>query len=95
MRCDRGFGDEASIASAAAGMDVYFQGDEIFLEDQEVSLHVHHEEVGRQASEVARMLAAWQALLERQRAFRQPLGLVADGRDMGPLFSPMRPSRSS
>ena len=84
----QGLGDEASIASAAAGMDVYFQGDEIFLEDQEVSLHVHHEEVGRQASEVARMPSVRQALLERQRAFRQPPGLVADGRDMGTVVFP-------
>ena len=84
----QGLEDEAAIAAAAAGMDVYFQGDEIFLEDQDVSLHIRHEEVGKRASEVARMPAVRQALLERQRAFRQPPGLVADGRDMGTVVFP-------
>jgi cytidylate kinase len=80
--------EERSIAAAAGGMDVYFQGDEIFLEDQEVSLHIRHEDVGKRASEVARMPQVRKALLERQRAFRQPPGLVADGRDMATVVFP-------
>jgi cytidylate kinase len=79
----QGLKDEAAIAESARAMDVYFQGDEIFLEDQDVSLHIRHEEVGNRASDVARMPMVRRALLERQRAFRQPPGLVADGRDMG------------
>lgn len=84
----QGLHEEASVASAAVGMDVYFQGDEIFLEDQEVSLHIRHEEVGKRASDVARMPTVRQALLERQRAFRRSPGLVADGRDMGTVVFP-------
>ena len=84
----QGLEDEAAIASAASGMDVYFQGDEIFLEDQDVSLHIRHEEIGKRASDVARMPAVRQALLQRQRAFRQLPGLVADGRDMGTIVFP-------
>jgi cytidylate kinase len=80
--------DEQAIAEAAAHMDVAFQGDEIFLEDQEVSFHIRHEEIGNRASEVARMPAVRQALLTRQRAFRRPPGLVADGRDMGTIVFP-------
>ena len=80
--------DEAAIAKAAAGMDVVFQGDEILLEDEDVSQHIRHEAVGNRASEVARMPAVRQALLQRQRAFRQPPGLVADGRDMATVVFP-------
>jgi cytidylate kinase len=80
--------DEAVLAKAAEHMDVMFQGDEIFLEDQEVSQHIRHEAVGNKASEVARMPAVRQSLLTRQRAFRQPPGLVADGRDMGTVVFP-------
>jgi cytidylate kinase len=83
-----GLNDEAAIAAAAAGMDVYFQGEEIFLEDQDVNLHIRHEEVGKRASDIAPMPAVRRALLERQRAFRQPPGLVADGRDMGTVVFP-------
>jgi CMP/dCMP kinase len=80
--------DEAALAQAAEHMDVMFQVDEILLEDQEVSQHIRHEAVGNRASEVARMPAVRQSLLTRQRAFRQPPGLVADGRDMGTVVFP-------
>jgi len=79
----QGLHNEPALAEVAETMDVDFQGDEIFLEDQEVSLHIRHEEVGNRASDVARMPAVRHALLKRQRAFRRPPGLVADGRDMG------------
>jgi cytidylate kinase len=84
----RGLTDEPGIAAAAEEMDVEFLGDEIFLEDQDVSLHIRHEEVGNHASDVARMPAVRDALLKRQRAFREPPGLVADGRDMGTIVFP-------
>jgi CMP/dCMP kinase len=80
--------DEPALAKAAERMDVVFQGDEILLEDQEVSQHVRHEAVGNRASEVARMPAVRHALLKRQRAFRRAPGLVADGRDMGTVVFP-------
>ena len=87
----RGLTDEPGIAAAAQEMDVEFLGDEIFLEDEEVSLHIRHEDVGNHASDVARMPAVRQALLKRQRAFRRPPGLVADGRDMGTVVFPDAP----
>ena len=80
--------DEAALAQAAEHMDVVFQGDEILLEDEDVSSHIRHEAVGNRASEVARMRAVRQALLARQRAFREPPGLVADGRDIGTVVFP-------
>jgi cytidylate kinase len=84
----QGLRDEQAIAQLAQSMDVAFAGDEIFLEDQEVSVHIRHEEVGNRASEVARMPGVRRALLARQRAFREPPGLVADGRDMGTIVFP-------
>ncbi len=84
----QGLKDERTIAEAAEHMDVLFQDDEILLEDQDVSAHVRHEEIGNRASDVARMPAVRQALLKRQRAFRQPPGLVADGRDMATVVFP-------
>jgi CMP/dCMP kinase len=47
--------------------------------------------VGNRASEVARLPQLRQALLRRQRAFRRPPGLVADGRDMGTVIFPDAP----
>ena len=74
--------DEPQLADVARRMDVVFRGGLVLLEDQDVTDEVRTEPVGNRASEVARMPAVRQALLHRQRAFRQPPGLVADGRDM-------------
>jgi cytidylate kinase len=84
----QGLVTEAAIADAAEHMDVVFQEDEIILEDQDVSSHIRHEAVGIRASEIAPMRTVRQSLLKRQRAFRQPPGLVADGRDMGTVVFP-------
>jgi cytidylate kinase len=84
----RGLKDERALAEEADHMDVVFSGDEILLEDQDVSTHIRHETVGNRASEVARMPAVRTALLQRQRMFRQAPGLVADGRDMATVVFP-------
>jgi len=84
----KGLLDEPVLARQAESMEVRFSGEKILLENQDVNDEIRREEVGNQASEVARMPAVRQALLKRQRAFRQPPGLVADGRDMGTVVFP-------
>jgi cytidylate kinase len=83
--------DEARLAELAARMDVVFHDGEIVLEDEDVTDKVRSEPCGIRASEVARLPAVRQALLRRQRAFRRPPGLVADGRDMGTVVFPDAP----
>jgi CMP/dCMP kinase len=80
--------DERALAQVAENMPVEFRGEEILLEKQDVNADIRLEAVGNRASEVARMPAVRQALLTRQRAFRQPPGLVADGRDMATVVFP-------
>jgi cytidylate kinase len=84
----QGLTGEEAIAQAAAEMDVAFVDDEIILEEQEVSAQIRHETVGNRASEIAPLPKVRQALLRRQRAFRQLPGLVADGRDMATVVFP-------
>ncbi len=84
----QGLVQEEVIAEAATQMDVVFQEDKILLEDQDVSSQIRHETVGNRASEIAPLPAVRQALLKRQRAFRESPGLVADGRDMGTVVFP-------
>lgn len=83
--------DEARLADRAARMDVLFQDGEVLLEDEDVTDKIRSEPCGIRASEVARLPAVRQALLRRQRAFRRPPGLVADGRDMGTVVFPDAP----
>ncbi len=72
----------------ALNMDIVFESDRIVLDGMDVSDALRAEDVGAAASRVAAYPEVREALLERQRAFRQPPGLVADGRDMGSVVFP-------
>jgi cytidylate kinase len=63
----------------------------VHLEGDDVTLAIRDEACGVAASRVAALPAVREALLERQRVFRQPPGLVADGRDMGTVVFPDAP----
>ena len=79
---------EPGLALAATTMPLRFQGGKILLSEQDISEEIRSEACGNKASEVARIPGVRQALMTRQRAFRQAPGLVADGRDMGTIVFP-------
>ncbi|MCB8767563.1 (d)CMP kinase [Acinetobacter soli] len=60
----------------------------IDLEGQDVTKTIRTEHVGEYASKVAAVPELRQALFDRQRAFIQAPGLVADGRDMATAIFP-------
>ncbi len=60
----------------------------ILLDGEDITKLIRNEEMGAKASQVAAISAVREALLARQRAFLQPPGLVADGRDMGTVVFP-------
>lgn len=80
--------DEAAVADAARRLCARFEADEVMLAGERVTDAIRTEECSRDASKVAALPAVREALLERQRAFRQAPGLVADGRDMGTAVFP-------
>ena len=80
--------DELRLAMIASKLPAEFVDGRIILEDQDVTEVIHDEACGNRASEIAQLRAVRSALLERQRAFRRPPGLVADGRDMGTVVFP-------
>ncbi len=61
------------------------------LDGRDVTDALRTEAVSPAASRVAVHPAVRSALLARQRAFRAPPGLVADGRDMGTVVFPDAP----
>jgi cytidylate kinase len=79
--------DENALATLAIDLKINFvsltDGIKVILEDEDVSLSLRTESTGAVASQIAALPAVREALLDRQRAFRQVPGLVADGRDMG------------
>ena len=80
--------DEAGVARLAAALPARFGDGRIWLADAEVTEAIRAEAVGEGASKVAALPAVRAALLNRQRAYRQAPGLVADGRDMGTVIFP-------
>ena len=87
--------NELAVADIAACLDVQFkaQGDgvQVVLEGEDVSLAIRTETCGMNASKVASLTLVRKALQERQRAFAELPGLVADGRDMGTVIFPDAP----
>jgi len=89
--------NEESLKLLAAHLDVQFigatdgQSQRIILEGDDVTQDIRNESIGAGASQVASLPAVRDALLQRQRAFREAPGLVADGRDMGTVVFPDAP----
>lgn len=83
--------DEEALAALASRMDVEFRDGHAWLDGRDVDASLRTEEVSAAASRVAARPKVRQALLQRQRAFRAPPGLVADGRDMGSVVFPDAP----
>ncbi len=80
--------EEAGLARLAGGLPVVFRDSKILFENKEVTDVIRTEAMSVAASMVAALPAVRTALLARQRGFRQPPGLVADGRDMGSVVFP-------
>jgi cytidylate kinase len=84
--------DAEALGEVAANLDIRFEtrnGEVIsWLEGEDVSDRLRHEDTGAMASRVAAIPEVRAALTQRQRRFRQAPGLVADGRDMGTVIFP-------
>jgi cytidylate kinase len=80
--------DGPRLAQAAAGMTTAFVGERFELDRIDVTTAIRSPGISAAASQVAVFPEVRRALLARQRAFRRPPGLVADGRDMGTVVFP-------
>lgn len=85
--------DHAAMAELAARTTIRFEtsGDaepRVWVDGIDATDAIRTETAGAAASVVAAMPAVRQVLLDKQHAFRQPPGLVADGRDMGTVVFP-------
>ncbi len=84
--------DEAGLARVASELDASFdatpEGVTIMLDGHCITDRLRAHQTSAMASQVAAFPLVRAALGERQRAFRQAPGLVADGRDMGTVIFP-------
>lgn len=82
------FSANEQLLALAKNLPVQFLQDQVLLAGEDVSLTIRTEQVGGLASQVAAIPEVRTALLQRQYDFRQPPGLVCDGRDMGTVVFP-------
>jgi cytidylate kinase len=83
--------NEPELAKLAKSLDIAFGENgsgSVSLDGDDVSLEIRSDRGSDMASRVGAIPAARDALFERQLAFLQPPGLVADGRDMGTVVFP-------
>ncbi|MDG4866519.1 (d)CMP kinase [Guyparkeria sp. 1SP6A2] len=82
------------VVDMARRLDCRFdeQGN-VFLNEENVSRELRTETIGAVASQIAARPEVRDALLQRQRDFARPPGLVADGRDMGTVVFPDAPAK--
>jgi cytidylate kinase len=85
--------DGPALGQLAGRIGIQFGADSagnevVWLDGQDVTRAIRTEEAGSDASKVAALPVVRAALLDRQRRFAVPPGLVADGRDMGTVVFP-------
>ncbi len=86
--------DAEHVAACAQRTEIHFETGEggaeprVIVNGKDVTHQLRMETAGAAASAIAALPSVREALLDKQRAFRQPPGLVADGRDMGTVIFP-------
>jgi cytidylate kinase len=88
QRCGVSLDDEPGLAALAGRVNIHFAQGDAWLDGVRVGDELRTEAAGSAASRVAALPAVRAALLDKQRAFRQSPGLVADGRDMASVVFP-------
>ncbi|MCE0723910.1 MULTISPECIES: (d)CMP kinase [Legionella] len=87
------FNEVHALTVLARSLNLHFassddNGAKVILDDEDISAEIRSEQCGQDASQIAAIQEVRQALLDRQRNFAQPPGLVTDGRDMGTVVFP-------
>ena len=85
-------GDSKALVALAEKMKISFAQDDdkvkVLIEGKDVTHDLRSESCGAIASKIATKKVVREALLERQKKFKSPPGLIADGRDMGTVVFP-------
>lgn len=80
--------DAEALVALIQGLEMRFEEGKVWRNNQDVSLAIRTPEAADATSRISALPPVRAALMDRQRAFRQLPGLVADGRDMGTVVFP-------
>ncbi|MFK5154245.1 (d)CMP kinase [Glaesserella parasuis] len=86
------FESETALGQLGRNLNVKFVPEnneiQVILDGENVGDQIRTAQAGQNASKIAVYPQVREALLQRQRDFRSPKGLIADGRDMGTVVFP-------
>lgn len=88
VRAGGNLDNESDVLSILLKINIKFEKEAVLLDAANVADAIREEPISAAASKVGTHARVRQALLERQRAYREAPGLVADGRDMGSVVFP-------
>ncbi len=88
VRAGGNLDNESDVLSILLKINIKFEKEAVLLDAANVADAIREEPISAAASKVGAHARVRLALLERQRAFREAPGLVADGRDMGSVVFP-------
>ena len=88
VRRDIHLADGPALAAMATRLRIAFTDAKVLVDGADATEAIRAPKIDAPASKVAALPAVRTALLDVQRGFRQPPGLVADGRDMGTVVFP-------
>jgi len=80
--------NDGALSQLIQKVSVYFDGDNSFLENENVTEQIRDERIGKVASYIAQNLNLRNSILDYQRSFAKNPGLVAEGRDMATVVFP-------
>ncbi len=80
--------NDLEVSNITLNLNIKFDSGKVWVDGRDVSSQIRGEAAGAAASRVAVLPGVRWNLMALQRGFRQPPGLVADGRDMGSVVFP-------
>lgn len=80
--------NDLEVSDITLNLNIKFDFGKVWVDGRDVSAQIRGEAAGAAASRVAALPGVRRTLMALQRGFRQPPGLVADGRDMGSVVFP-------
>jgi CMP/dCMP kinase len=80
--------NDLEISNISLNLNIKFESSRVWVDARDVSEQIRSELAGAAASRVAVLPTVRKTLMDLQRSFRRPPGLVADGRDMGSVVFP-------
>ncbi len=80
--------EELEIFELINSLNIELKRKKVYINGKDISEEIRTEEIGARASKIASNPKLRRGILDFQRSFIRPPGLVADGRDMGTVVFP-------